>query len=135
MTFQYKPGLGNAASFQVAGTPWVKGGIDASSTPQVVRFPSVTQWVVVSNDSAAGTECKIGFSQEGVVESNYLTLEGKQTSPRLEVKVTELWLNGGNPVSVMAGLSGIDTVQIDNLTLSPGGTNWSGSAAALVNEQ
>ena len=135
MTFQYKPGLGNTAPYQVAGTPWVKGGIDASSTVQVVRFPTVTQWVIVSNDSAAGTECKIGFSHEGVVETNYLTLEGKQTSPRLEVKVTELWLNGGNPVSVMAGLSGIDVGQINNRSVSPSGTNWSGSLEALVNEQ
>lgn len=134
MVMQYKMGLGNAASYQVAGIPWVKGAIDASSTATVIRFPSVTQWVVVSN-VASSADCKIGFSSEGVDETNYLLLDGGQVSPRLEVKVTELWLKGGNPVSVMAGLSGIDVIEINNSNLSPAGTNWSGSADALVNEQ
>jgi len=30
-TYNYKPGLGNAASYQVSGIPYVTGGLDLSA--------------------------------------------------------------------------------------------------------
>ena len=129
-TYNYKPGLGNAASFQVSGMPYVKGGLNASTNP-VIEFPSVTSWVVVTNKGPF--DCKVGFSAFGVAGTNYLTIPSGSTSPRLEVKVTELHLGGGaTDVDVMAGLTYITNEQINNFSISPSGSNWSGSATATV---
>lgn len=136
-TFNYQAGLGNAASFQVSGIPWVSGGIDAESgadSTQEITFPSVTQWVVISNAESTA-DCRVGFSRLGVTGGSgnyYFNLDAGQVSPRLEVKVTKLFVSGGNAVSVMAGLAGISSLKINNENISPSGSNWSGSLAAQV---
>jgi hypothetical protein len=133
-TYNYKPGLGNAASYEVSGIPYITGGLDPSAAEVSLSFPLVTRWVVVSNtDPAAANTVKIGFSSNGVGGSNYYLLSGSQTTPRLEVKVTELYLNGASTnVSVIAGLTGIESVNINNQNVSPSGSNWSGSINATV---
>ena len=129
-TYNYKPGLGNAASFQVSGVPYVTGGIDASITTGL-NFPVTTRWIVVSNVGGNAT-LKVGFSENGVAGTNYFEVLTNEISPRLEVKVTEIWLTGSNNCSVVAGLTGIETVNIDNIAISPSGSNWSGSLNANV---
>ena len=67
-TFNYQAGLGNAASYQVSGIPWVSGNIDAvtGGDSAEISFPSVTQWVVVSNNtSIVGQTCRVAFSKQG----------------------------------------------------------------------
>jgi len=86
---------------------------------------------VVSN-VASSTDCKIGFSALGVAGNNYLLVDGGQLTEPLRVKVTEVYVLGGNPVSVMAGLTGIASNSINNGDVSPSGSNWSGSVHALV---
>ena len=137
--FQYKAGLGNVGSYQVSGVPYVTGSIGAGSRaglagPVQVAFPSVASWVVVSN-VGGDADLKIGFSENGVDGTSghyWLTLDQNQVSPKLEVKVTEIWLSGSNGCSVMAGLTSIETNSINNINVSPNGSNWSGSAGALV---
>lgn len=131
-TYNYKPGLGNAASYQVSGIPYVTGTIDLSAGGvTTLSFPSVTSWVsvAVSDDQA----CSIGFSSGGVESGNRFVIKGPDITPRFEVKVTELHLSGSSTdVSVMAGLTYIDNGNINNSVVSPSGSNWSGSLAALV---
>jgi len=136
--FQYKAGLGHVGSYQVSGVPYVTGSIAAgdggAQGPVQVAFPSVTSWIVVSNVGGSA-DLKVGFSQNGVngTSGNYwLTLDQNQVSPKLEVKVTEIWLSGSNGCSVMAGLTSIENNSINNINVSPSGSNWSGSAGALV---
>lgn len=133
-TYNYKPGLGNAASYEVSGIPYVTGGLNPAGGEIALSFPQVTRWVVVSNtDATAANTVKIGFSSNGVGGENYYLLSGSQTTPRLEVKVTELYLNGASTnVSVMAGLTSIETTNINNLNISPSGSNWSGSLNSNV---
>ena len=132
--FQYKAGLQHVGSYQVSGKPFVTGSINANKPSAVgatlVSFPSVTRWVVVSNNDAE--PCRIGFSKDGVsaqvAGSNfYLSVPSGSMSPRLELKLTELWISGSTDVSVMAGLTFIDSLAINNSAISPGGTNWTGS--------
>ena len=137
-TFQYSVGLGNVGSYQVSGVPYVTGsiaaGLGGAQGPVQVAFPSVTSWIVVSNVGGSA-DLKIGFSENGVngTSGNYwLELDQNQVSPKLEVKVTEIWLSGSNGCSVMAGLTGIPNITINNLNVSPSGSNWSGSVGALV---
>ena len=130
-TYNYKPGLGNAASFQVSGIPYVTGGIDLSAGDVSLDFPSVTNWIVVSVGD--GNTCNVGFSLLGVQNENYLKITGTTVSPRFDIKATQLHLSGTSAdVSVMAGLTFIDAGQINNSSLSPSGSNWSGSLNALV---
>ena len=133
-TYDYRPGLGNAASYEVSGIPWVKH-VDPGATGDIaISFPLVTRWIIVSNsDPNAANIVRVGFSANGLDADNYYLLSGSQTTPRLEVKTTELHLKGGsNQVSVIAGLTGIATVNIDNTNVSPSGSNWSGSLSAQV---
>jgi len=137
-TFQYKVGLGNVGSYQVSGVPYVTGNILCAAAPAdlptQVAFPSVTSWIVVSNVGGSA-DLKIGFSANGVGGiggNHWLTLDQNQVSPKLEVKVTEIFLSGSDGCSVMAGLTGIPNITINNLDVSPDGSNWSGSVGALV---
>jgi|3_EtaG_2_1085321.scaffolds.fasta_scaffold65226_3 hypothetical protein len=152
-TYTYKPGLGQSAAYQVSGKPFVSGGIDAQTPkprgsagigPAVVNFPNVTSWVMVVNHAA--TDCRVGFSQNGVnggkvsgggSSNNYFVLDAAVNNVStkigpLDLKVTQLWLSGSEDVDVIAGLTYIDNSDVNNFSVSPKGANWSGSAGAQV---
>jgi hypothetical protein len=48
------------------------------------------------------------------------------------LKLTQVWLTGSSNVDVIAGLTYIDSADINNINVSPKGANWSGSAGAQV---
>jgi|11_taG_2_1085331.scaffolds.fasta_scaffold11408_2 hypothetical protein len=128
-TFKYTVGLGNVGSYQVSGTPFATGSIDASTATKI-EFPHVTRWIYIKNNGA--TDVKLGFSENGVEGNNFITIHHSHVnqldghSPVLELKVTEIWLLGSSNVDVLAGLTSIDNNRITNI--SPSGSNWSGSA-------
>jgi len=132
---RYKVGLHNVGSYQVAGKPYVTGGLDPSAGELIqIDFPFVTNWIVISNNSSDVTyTAKVGFSKLGLnVDNYYFEVGGEGTiSPRLEVKATQLFITGSSTnVSVMAGLTFIPTDTIDNPNVSTVGAykNWTGSA-------
>jgi hypothetical protein len=130
-TYNYKPGLGNAASYQVSGIPYVTGGLDLSAGDVSLDFPSVTSWIVVSVGDS--NTCNVGFSLLGVQNENYLKITGTTVSPKMEIKATQLHLSGTSAdVSVMAGLTYISKEDINNIAVSPSGSNWSGSLNSNV---
>jgi hypothetical protein len=129
--FIYSSGLGNVGSYQVSGIPFVTGGINATTATKV-SFPYVTRWIEVANYSTT-TDVRIGFSQNGVRGTNYYRVGRaaagySHSSIRLELKTTEIWLSGSSAVDVLAGLTTIPTARINNSSVSPSGSNWSGSA-------
>ena len=77
-----------------------------------------------------GDEVKVSFSPNGVANNAYFSVF--ETPVTLDVKVTELYLTGSDEVSVVAALTGIETVNINNISVSPSGSNWSGSLNANV---
>jgi len=123
----YQAGLQNAGSYQVAGKPFCLGNIDASSANVQIKFPSVTRWVVVSN--SGNSTINIGFSNAGLNNTNFFQLPSGKSTDRLELKLTELYVRGGaaGDVSVVAGLTYIPKERINNVQISPSGSNWSGS--------
>ena len=133
--FQYKAGLHNVGSYQVSGKPFATGSIDClddTRDPVRVKFPSVTSWVVVTNSDSgtASPQLRVGFSENGVTghdDNSFLEVSGGVTSPRLELKLSELWLSGSVNCSVMAGLTFIGIDAVNNSAISPNGANWSGS--------
>ena len=143
--YRYDTGLGNVGSYQVAGKPFVSGGINAlenqSDQPVKISFPSVTRWIYIINHDNTRA-CEVGFSQIGLDENNSFTIgpaytgsaaaasspEGygvSQSSIRLELKVSEVWLTGSTDIDIVAGLTGISNSRIANI--SPSGSSWSGS--------
>ena len=126
-SYQAQVGINHVPAYQVSGRPFASGSIDATVSGGVkIEFPYVTRWIYVVNH---GTEdCRIGYSQNGVLGTNYLRIgkesgsEGTQHTVRLEVKVSEIWLSGSN-VDVMAGLTTIPISRVSGST----GPSFSGS--------
>ena len=120
----YTAGLNNVGSYQVSGIPYLSGAIDAR-TGASLTFPSVTRWIQISNSGSAVLQ--YGYSANGAAGSNVGIVFPNSTTPRMEVKVTELYLQGGvdQGAYVAAGLTNLATSRVDNI--SPDGTNWSGS--------
>jgi len=106
--------------------------MDATSALNLT-FPSVTRWVTVTN-LAANADLKLGFTANGVAGTNYVVVPANSILGPLELKVTQLHLTGGaaGSSSVAAGLTYISAGEINNPQMSPSGSNWSGSAAAVV---
>ena len=129
-SWQMEVGINNVPAYQVSGEPFASGGIDATSTTQKLSFPYVTRWVEVYNNGPA--TLKIGFSKNGVdAGNNYFQLHGSGSTGRLELKISEIYTNGGNPgtVSVVAGLT---SIKPNRIALSGAAGNhampsWSGS--------
>lgn len=128
----YTAGLNNVGSYQVSGIPYATASFDPTSGIQI-DFPSVTRWIVVAYSASADTKAdlSIGFSENGSsgTSGNYFyNMKPNTTSPRLELKVTQLYLGGGeaNGVSIIAGLTNLPNSRVDNI--GPSGGNWSGSA-------
>lgn len=120
MEFQYKAGLGNVGNYQVSGIPFVSGGITAptsSASPIEIVFPSVTQRIHIQNQGTVPV--KIGFSANGVKDTNFWYLEsydnsGGKTSNYvldLRVKTDRIFLisnsTANSNIHIAAELTGI----------------------------
>jgi|APSaa5957512622_1039677.scaffolds.fasta_scaffold142685_1 hypothetical protein len=129
-------GIGNVGSYQVSGKPFVSGAIDVNDatvagTPLEITFPSVTRWILVRNlDNSADNSktIKVAASATGFDNNNFFTLNDdysgtfirKSTTPRLELKLTKIYLTGSSTkVDVIAGLTNIPINTIPD--------NWEGS--------
>lgn len=128
--FRYHSGIGNTAAFQTSAKPYLTSSLTvpvSGSEPLEVAFENVSRFLIITN-TASGTNVplRFGFSSSGVkgtVNNNYAILNNNE-SFEAELKVTTLYLlsdtlNQGT-ASVIAGLTGIDTVELSN--------NWSGSS-------
>ena len=134
-TYNYKPGLGHAAAYQVSGIPFVQGPLvnaGSSGGPFKIEFPAVTRFVTIINADGSN-EVQIGFSSNGVKNETNAFPVPKESAVTVDVKVTELYYTGSSSAfSVVAGLTFFNPDQLDNTALSPSGSNWSGSLNAFV---
>lgn len=137
--YPYGVGLQNVGSYQVSGIPFVTGATApiSSGTPIEIRFPEVTQRIIVSNLGLS--DLRVGFSANGVKNTNnYFIIHSHNNGASsqayenidLKVKVSSIFLLSDNgsttSVRIAAELTNIDT----NLLLRSGPTglpNWSGS--------
>lgn len=128
----HKPGLGNAASYQVSGKPFLTGSVTApasSGNPVEISFPLVTKKLIITN--TGGDHLRVGFSANGVKGSNYtLVHEHPGGTPaqfntlELEVKCTSVFLlshvAATGSFCLAAELTNIPAAELQN--------NWSGSS-------
>jgi hypothetical protein len=120
-------GVNHVGAYQVSGRPYATGSVNCSTTTEI-QFPQTTRWIVVVNNGTGSA--KVGFSANGVNGTNYFDL-GKASgtnipaiSPRLELKVSSIFISGSNDISIVAGLTNITTEKVNTAS----GTNWSGSS-------
>ncbi|MAF42908.1 MAG: hypothetical protein CMI54_01890 [Parcubacteria group bacterium] len=127
-------GINHVGAYQVSGKPYAQADVDASSAV-TVSFPYVTKWVQVTNKTV--TPLKVGFSALGIAGTaqvgpakSYFTVDasssagGYGVSEIFEMKVSQLFLLGGDGVDVVAGLTNI----LPERTLMGAGLlSWSGS--------
>jgi hypothetical protein len=121
----HRPGIGNAASYQVSGIPWVSSSLAvpaSGSTPLEISFPQVTKSIIVKNSSTGSVNMRVGFSENGVKGTNFFLLSAGE-SFAADLKVTKVYLMSNNgtvlAASVIAGLTNIPATELTN--------NWSGS--------
>lgn len=125
-SYQANVGLNHVPAYQVSGQPFASGSINATTATKI-EFPYVTRWIYVVNRGAA--DVRVGFSQAGVEGTNYFVIGQSsggthQSSQRLELKVSELWISGSGVVDVVAGMTSIPSSR----TTTDDGPSWSGSA-------
>jgi len=122
----HRPGIENAASYQVSGIPWVSSSLAvpaSGSTPLQISFPLVTKSIIVKNVSTGSSvQMRVGFSENGVKNSNNFFILSGGESFAADLKVTRVYLMGNNgtalTASVVAGLTNIPATELIN--------NWSG---------
>lgn len=120
-----KPGIGNSASYQVSAIPWVSSSIapPLGSSVTTFNFPYVTRFFTVKNINPTDVPLRVGFSENGVINTeNYFVLyPGESYSG--ELKVIDLHFMGHSDeqvaFSVIAGLTNINRAELMG--------NWSGS--------
>ena len=128
MSLNYaKPYWGHAAEFQVSGWPFVVSG-SVNSTPSVVKFGHVTQWVQIQNTDNSKS-LRFGFTENGVNNNNFYLLQGgsnaKSISPVMNLKCTEIWFRSDRAgditsYSLVAALTNVNTGDFPVLTGSNG---------------
>lgn len=142
-SWKMRVGVNHTPAYQVSGRPFASGNIDAVDDQQVVNFPYVTRWVQVINHGSSSVN--VGFGPNAFIpdNNNFFTIASGSKSDRLEVKVSRIYVLGGDNVkigasegiSVVAGLTSIDVSQVnpptgssDQWHLEPGNNiSWSGS--------
>lgn len=136
--FIYKAGLHNVGSYQVSGIPFVTGGLTVPSgntvQPLEITFPSVTQRIQIHNNGAT-YPIKVGFSANGVKNSNYWLVEEHSTNGKtadrveMRIKTNKIYLisedatHDATDIYILAELTGIDHA---NLTIAYSGSTGIG---------
>ena len=129
-------GLNYTPAYEVSGIPFARGGINCNQGSAVkIEFPSVTMWIIIINHGNAllgNRDVKVAFSEASLSSKNFfivprVTIEpNRGTFPipqRLEVKVSEIWLQGSENVDVIAGLTRIVPASVS----TSAGASWKGS--------
>tara|TARA_R110000824_G_scaffold259379_1_gene448126 strand:- start:3958 stop:4413 length:456 start_codon:yes stop_codon:yes gene_type:complete len=145
-SYNYKAGLGAVGQYQASGAPYVSGNINCNfnntDCALQIDFPRVTSWVHISNpgfdqNNPVQTELKVAFSRNGLLGvdgagagSNYYSV--RREAVVFDLKLTQIFLSGSQDCCIAAGLTGIEISNIDNTSVSPSGSNWSGSVGVLV---
>ena len=129
ISWKTEVGVNHVGAYQVSGRPYAKGAIDCSTTTKI-EFPKVTRWVQVINRDNSSTDCRVGFSQEGLENGGFYFVlgqppaNGTNASAHMELKISEIYVFGSDTIDIVAGLTNISPTTLN----TDSGTNWSGSA-------
>ena len=123
------PGEKSSGEYIVSGIPFVTSSAHghADGQPYELKFPTMTQWIVVQNLDA-GTTLDFGFTEAGVSGNQKFTLTKAGTnfdSPnsfiKLDIRTKSLFIKGtqADNYQVIAGLTDIQTGSIQANVADP----------------
>lgn len=124
-------GYNSVTEFMGSGLPWVTSSIAVGGNTYNYRFAKITKRVFVWNHDATGSHVRVGFTQNGVENSNYFMIDGGQTF-EFDARIKEIFVRSHDPsdsptFSLYAELVGIDADQMPILTGSiDGQLFWEG---------
>lgn len=107
-----EPGYNHMPAYQVSGLPYVTSSTATDTPPFKVSFPYITKFITIRAD---GGSLDIGFTLNGVNNSNHYVLPNNGVLT-MEVRVKEMYIKGTSTFHLVAGLTGIPTASIPNLT-------------------
>ena len=132
--YKYSTGLSNVGSYQVSGKPFastVTAPASGATNFHKFDFPSVTKEITIINNGPTTKPVRVAFAHFGL-DANYILVHPMKNGvgpTTLNVKATELYVMSNDSatpsVSVYASLTGIPNSRITSI--SPSGSNWSGS--------
>ena len=115
--YNYKAGIGNTASYQASGTPFVTGSDNLNGTMRI-QFPAVTKELSFSVED--GKTINVYFHEDATTFNQYIIKGAADdvSSTTLNVKCKEVYVttSGVTKFRVFASLTGIDPVQMPPLT-------------------
>lgn len=102
--------------------------VTAATDYHEITFPYVTRWIIIHNSEAGGAAktLKFGFTENGIkgtVTDNCFLLHSGESSARLEIKCTKLFIGANHDdtdYSVLAGYTNIPSKNFPVLTGSNG---------------
>ena len=120
-----RPGIGNASSYLVAGTPFLTGAATiATTTQEKIEFPRIAREVVVINKSAA--DLRVYFTDKEAGTStfdglHYVTLTENRDSFTFRCKCKEIYIynvdgSSEGAYELYAEITHIDTDEMYTLT-------------------
>ena len=114
--YQYKAGIGNAASYQASGQPFVTGSDTLNGVMQI-EFPLVTKEVSFFVENGKSIDV---YFNSAATTANKFTIEGNIETGQdtLDVKCKEIFVETSTPTKfrVYASLTQIETRQMFELT-------------------
>ena len=115
-------GFNFVPAYQSSALPWVSGSIVVHTTPVKLTFEKVTKYVKIR----ARDELRVGFTSNGVTNSNYYTVSSGSVET-FDVRTSELYLYAptSTTVDVFAGLTLID--KRDGVPFLTGSTTFTNS--------
>ena len=127
-----KPGLNSVGQYQLSGIPYATAAVHiASNAVTELEFNTITKFVTVVNEhSGSSAKLRVGFSANGIADSNYFILDNGESYTG-EFRLSSIYLRGdtvNTTASVIAGLTQIESTE--NLP-----SNWSASnGSGLYNQ-
>ena len=128
MPFKYNAGIGAVGSYQVSGKPWITGSVNGLvlGTEHKISFPTVAKAVTVINTDVDDGDLHVHFNSKTNTEVSgglhYVALNELNTSMTFAVKCKEIyisspaWGQDNGSYTVLAELTGIDTIEMYDLT-------------------
>lgn len=112
--YNKSPGLGSVGSYQVAGSPFLTGSEILAGQEVQIDFPTTTKSITIINKDVTGNDAiRVHFASQAsaIANSNFITLDAKNSSVTLNVKAKTVWISNGTASSsnfeLLAELTGI----------------------------
>lgn len=120
--YKRSPGISAVGSYQMAGKPYLTGGLLVAGEEKPIEFPNVTKEIFIQG--AQNGNINLTFAStgsKGSVRSGYHYLTVPSAGIKLDVMCRRIFVHTANPAAVgdfqvYASLTGIDASEMFHLT-------------------